>query len=230
MNSTKILIVDDESTLIKTIQVYLEREGYLVSVAYSGLQGLKRAAWFDPSLIILNAALLGMNEMTALQRLRSISEAYVLMLTAKTSEQDKIMGLTYGADDYLTKPFTPHELVARVKVIFQKACPAPSGTNDVISEPPARLRINEAARKVWKDGTLIELTLTEFDLLQALLASQGQALSREQLIEQVWHYNFYGNERVIDVHLRRLRKKIEDDPKNPSFITTVRGIGYRFEG
>ena len=130
MNSAKILIIDDEPTLIKTIQVYLEREGYLVSVAYSGLQGLKRAAWFDPGLIILNAALLDMNGMTALQRLRSISEVYVLMLTAKTSEQDKIMGLTYGADDYLTKPFNPHELVARVKVIFQRGRPAPSGTND----------------------------------------------------------------------------------------------------
>ena len=229
MGREKILIVDDEPTLVKTVQLYLEREGYAVSVAYDGLQGLESAAKVDPDLIILDVMLPGMDGMAVLQRLRLTSEVYVLMLTAKTSDQDKITGLTYGADDYLTKPFNPHELVARVKAIFRRSRAA-MRSDEATSEPPARLRIDEAARQVWKDGTPIELTLTEFDILQALASYQGQALSREQLIEQVWGQNFYGNERVVNVHLGRLRKKIEDDPTNPSFIATVRGIGYRFEG
>ena len=228
MNSAKILIVDDEPTLVNTVRAYLEREGYLVSVAYDGLQGLASAATTRPDLIILDVMLPGMDGMTVLQRLREMSQVYVLMLTAKTSDQDKIMGLTYGADDYLTKPFNPYELLARVKAIFRRSRGQRSA-NETTNQPATRLRLDQAARKVWKDGTLIKLTPTEFDLLHTLSSSSGQALSREQLIEKVWGRNFYGNPRLINVHLGRLRKKIEDDPTNPSFIITVRGIGYRFE-
>lgn len=226
MNSAKILIVDDEPTLVNTVRAYLEREGYLVSVAYDGLQGLASAARVDPDLIILDVMLPGMNGMTVLQRLRETSEVYVLMLTAKTSDQDKIMGLTYGADDYLTKPFNPYELLARVKAIFRRS--RRHHQADDSASVPDRLHIDGAARQVWKDGQPIELTPTEFDLLHALLSYPGQVLSREQLIEQVWGHNFYGNERVVNVYLGRLRKKIEDDPANPAFIVTVRGVGYRF--
>ena len=226
MNSAKILIVDDEPTLVKTVRAYLEREGYLVSVAYDGPEGLASAARVDPDLIILDVMLPGMNGMTVLQRLRETSEVYVLMLTAKTSDQDKIMGLTYGADDYLTKPFNPYELLARVKAIFRRSRRHHRADNS--ANVPDRLRIDGAARQVWKDGEPIELTPTEFDLLHALLSYPGQVLSREQLIEQVWGHNFYGNERVVNVYLGRLRKKIEDDPANPAFIVTVRGVGYRF--
>ena len=226
MNSAKILIVDDEPTLVKTVRAYLEREGYLVSVAYDGPEGLASAARVDPDLIILDVMLPGMNGMTVLQRLRETSEVYVLMLTAQTSDQDKIMGLTYGADDYLTKPFNPYELLARVKAIFRRSRRHHRADNS--ANVPDRLRIDGAARQVWKDGEPIELTPTEFDLLHALLSYPGQVLSREQLIEQVWGHNFYGNERVVNVYLGRLRKKIEDDPANPAFIVTVRGVGYRF--
>ena len=229
MSSAKILIVDDEPMLVDTVRAYLEREGYIVSVAYDGAEGLASVGTFAPDLIILDVMLPSMDGMTVLQRLRETSEVYVLMLTARTSDQDKIMGLTYGADDYLTKPFNPHDLLARVKAIFRRSRSA-HRAGDTISVPPARLRIDEAARQVWKDGMPIELTPTEFDLLYALASYPGQVLSREQLIEQVWGHNFYGNERVVNVNLGRLRKKIEDDPANPTFIVTVRGIGYRFEG
>lgn len=225
MNPAKILIVDDEPMLVNTVRAYLEREGYIVSVAYDGAEGLASVEKFGPDLIILDVMLPGMDGMAVLQRLRETSEVYVLMLTARTSDQDKITGLTYGADDYLTKPFNPHELMARVKAIFRRSRSKGSQTTSLAF---ARLRIDEATRQVWKDGIVIELTPTEFDLLHALASYQDQALSREQLIEQVWGQNFYGNERVVNVHLGRLRKKIEDDPANPSFIITVRGIGYRF--
>jgi len=227
VSHAKILIVDDEPTLVNTVRAYLEREGYIVSVAYDGPEALANVGTFRPDLIILDIMLPGMDGMQVLRRLRETSEVYVLMLTARTSDQDKIMGLTYGADDYLTKPFNPHELLARVKAIFRRSRSQGGHTTTLAF---ARLRISETARQVWKDGTPIELTPTEFDLLHALASYQGQALSREQLIEQVWGHNFYGNERVVNVHLGRLRKKIEDDPANPIFIVTVRGIGYRFEG
>ena len=225
MSNAKILIVDDEPTLVKTVRAYLEREGYVVSVAYDGQQGLASVGTFRPDLVILDIMLPGMDGMEVLRRLRQASEVYVLMLTARTSDQDKIMGLTYGADDYLTKPFNPYELLARLKAIFRRSRSRGGNTTSLVF---GRLRIDEAARQVWKDGTPIELTPTEFDLLHALVSYQGQALSREQLIEQVWGHNFYGNERVVNVHLGRLRKKIEDDPANPTLIVTVRGIGYRF--
>ena len=225
MSNAKILIVDDEPTLVKTVRAYLEREGYVVSVAYDGAQGLASVGTFRPDLVILDIMLPGMDGMEVLRRLRQASEVYVLMLTARTSDQDKIMGLTYGADDYLTKPFNPYELLARLKAIFRRSRSRGGNTTSLAF---GRLRIDEAARQVWKDGTPIELTPTEFDLLHALVSYQGQALSREQLIEQVWGNNFYGNERVVNVHLGRLRKKIEDDPANPTLIVTVRGIGYRF--
>jgi two-component system alkaline phosphatase synthesis response regulator PhoP len=225
VKNPKILVVDDEATLVQTVRAYLEREGYAVSVAYDGREALVKVGTFCPELIILDIMLPGMDGMEVLRRLRQESEVYVLMLTARSSDHDKIMGLTYGADDYLTKPFNPYELVARVKAIFRRSRRRDSSTSALSFQ---RLRIDEAARQMWKDGQLVELTPTEFELLLTLARYAGQALSREQLIEQVWGHNFYGNERVVNVHLGRLRKKIEDDPANPALIATVRGIGYRF--
>ena len=224
--SHRILVVDDESTIVNTVQAYLEKEGYTVHTAFDGPKALKAARAFRPDLIVLDIMLPGMDGIEVLRRLRQESDVYVLMLTAKADETDKIVGLTVGADDYLTKPFSPRELVARVKAILRR------GRGAGTTEPALtfrRLRIEPDARRVWKDGESIELTSIEFELLHTLARHRGWVLSREQLIEQVWGYDYYGDERVVDVHIGRLRKKVEDDPANPTLIVTVRGAGYRFE-
>lgn len=222
----RILVVDDEPALVNTVQAYLEREGYTVYTALDGPAALKAARAFRPDLIVLDIMLPEMDGLEVLRRLRQESEVYVLMLTARAGETDKIVGLTVGADDYLTKPFSPRELVARVKAILRRGRGAPKGEPALIFH---RLRLDPEARQVWKDDQPVELTPIEFDLLYALARHRGRVLSREQLIEQVWGYDYYGDERVVDVHIGRVRKKVEDDPSNPTLIVTVRGAGYRFE-
>jgi two-component system alkaline phosphatase synthesis response regulator PhoP len=226
MSETKILVVDDEASIVSSVRAYLEREGYTVYTAADGPSAVKAARAFAPGLVILDIMLPGMDGLEVLRRLRQDSEVYVLMLTAKSEELDKIVGLTVGADDYLTKPFSPRELVARVKAILRR------GRATAAEEPALdfrRLRIDPGAHQAWKDGIPIELTAIEFSLLLALARHRGRVLSREQIIEQVWGYDYYGDERVVDVHMGRLRRKIEDDPENPSILVTVRGAGYRFE-
>ena len=226
MPKAKILVVDDEPTIVNTVRAYLEQEGYGVHTATDGLTALKAARTFRPDLIVLDIMLPGLDGLEVLRRLRQESDVYVLMLTARTEETDKIVGLTIGADDYLTKPFSPRELVARVKAILRR------GRGITTGEPTLafrRLRIEPEARRAWKDGESLDLTPIEFDLLHALARHRGRVLSREQLIEQVWGYDYYGDERVVDVHIGRLRKKVEDDPAHPTLIVTVRGVGYRFE-
>ena len=223
---TKILVVDDEPNIVDTVQAYLEKEGYTVYTAMDGPSALKAARAFRPDLIVLDIMLPGMDGLEVLRRLRQESEVYVLMLTAKAEETDKVVGLSVGADDYLTKPFSPRELVARVKAILRRGRGAGPGEPVLAFR---RLRIDPGARRVWKDDEAVELTPIEFDLLLALARHAGRVLSREQLIEQVWGYDYYGDERVVDVHIGRLRKKVEDDPSHPTLIVTVRGVGYRFE-
>ena len=226
MSNTKILIVDDEPTIVNTVRAYLEPEGFTVQTAMDGNAALSAARTLAPDLIILDVMLPGMDGFEVLRRVRQASNVYVLMLTAKVDETDKVVGLSVGADDYLTKPFSPRELVARVKAILRRDR---AMTDD---HPPLafqRLRIDLDARQVWKDDALVELTHIEFDLLHTLAHHRGRVLSREQLIEQVWGNDYYGDDRVADVHIGRLRKKIEDDPANPMLVVTVRGAGYRFE-
>jgi len=223
----QILVVDDEPTILHTVQAFLEREGFGVHTAPDGPAALKAARAFRPDLIVLDIMLPGMDGLEVLRRLRQKSEVYVLLLTAKADEMDKVVGLTVGADDYLTKPFSPRELVARVKAVLRR------GRDPSVGEPVIAfegLRIEPEARRVYTDATPLELTPIEFDLLHALARHPGRVLSREQLIEQVWGYDYYGDERVVDVHIGRLRKKIEVNPANPVLIVTVRGTGYRFEG
>ncbi len=232
MISRRILIVDDEPQLQKAIRAYLEREGYTVQSATDGHAALEAAAAFHPDLVILDVMLPGLGGFTVLEALRRQSDVYVLMLTARADEIDKIMGLTLGADDYMTKPFSPRELVARVRAILRRERSAPG---DAIVNPDeamldfARLRLEPAARRVWKDDRELELTPIEYDLLYTLARHPGRVLSREQIIEHVWGYDYYGDDRVIDTHIRRLRRKIEDDPAAPVFVVTVRGAGYRFD-
>ena len=228
----KILVVDDEKTLVDTVKAYMENEGYAVRSALDGPAAVREARAFRPDLVVLDIMLPGTDGLEVLRQLRQetrdsqLQDVYVIMLTAKADETDKIVGLTMGADDYMTKPFSPRELVARVKAALRRiGGQVPAKSNLVFK----RIRVDVDARLVWKGEQPIELTPIEFDLLHVLVRNAGRALSREQLIEQVWGYDYYGDDRVVDVHVGRLRKKIEDDPSEPTLIATVWGAGYRFE-
>lgn len=227
MFDKRILVVDDEAIVRNTICVYLEREGFEVETAVDGPSALNKSREFQPNLIILDVMLPGVDGIEVLRQLRLDSDVYVLMLTARADEIDKVIGLTMGADDYLTKPFSPRELVARVQAILRRD--RGSGDGELLIRFN-QLTIDPAARQVKKDGRLLDLTQTEYDLLFVLARHKGRVLSREQLIESVWGYDYFGDARVIDTHIRRLRRKIEDDRANPQYIITVRGIGYRFDG
>jgi len=224
---TTILIVDDEENIRNLVSAYLRAEGYTVHAAEDGPGALKAARAFKPNLIVLDVMLPGMDGLEVLQTLRRESDVYVIMLTAKSEETDKVIGLSVGADDYLTKPFSPRELVARIKAALRRYGQTSSTENAPLTFE--RLRIDGDARRAWVDDEEIALTAIEFDLLHALARRHGRALSREQLLQDVWGYDFYGEDRVVDVHLGRIRKKIETDPAHPRLIATVRGVGYRFE-
>ena len=228
MKPATILVVDDEPNILNIVTAYLRAEGYTIHTASDGLSGLKAARTLKPDLLILDLMLPGMDGIELLSQLRRESDMYVILLTAKSEETDKIIGLSVGADDYLTKPFSPRELVARVKAALRRygQSSGPAETNILAFR---RLRIDVGARRVWKDDQPVELTTIEFDLLHALAEHRSRVLSREQLLERVWGHDFYGEDRVVDVHLGHVRKKLESDPANPEFIITVRGVGYRFE-
>jgi len=228
MKNAVILIIDDEQNILNLVTAYLRAEGYTVHTATNGPAGLKATQTLKPDLVVLDVMLPGMDGIEVLTRLRRESDVYVIMLTAKSEETDKIIGLSVGADDYLTKPFSPRELVARVKAALRRYG---KSTNGLRNQIPTfqHIRIDVDARRVWKDDQPVELTTLEFDLLHALAEYPGRVLSREQLLERVWGHDFYGEDRVVDVHLGHIRKKIETDPAHPELIVTVRGVGYRFE-
>ena len=225
MTNTKILVVDDEPSILKLITAYLEPEGYKVYTAKDGIAGLKAARSFEPDLIILDVMLPGMDGVEVLTRLRQESDVYVILLTARTEEMDRVVGLTVGADDYVTKPFSPRELTARVKAALRRIHNATKlkRAHSVLSFQHIHIDID--ARKVTVNNNPVELTAIEFDLLKSLAENSGRVLSREQLLENVWGENYYGETRVVDVHLGHVRKKLGRD----DFIATVRGVGYRFE-
>ncbi len=224
---TGILVVDDEANLRNLLKAYLEAEGYTVYLAEDGAEGLAAYHQYAPDLVILDIMLPGMDGIEVLQQLRRESDVYVLMLTSRSEEMDRIVGLTVGADDYVTKPFSPRELVARVKAILRRPRQLPQPDEDVLTF--AHIRIDTQRYQVWYEDELIELTALEFKLLNTLAQHAGLVLSREQLLERVWGYDFFGEERVVDVHVGHIRQKIEPDPSNPRFIQTVRGVGYKFE-
>src|SRR5689334_473592 len=222
---TKILVVDDEPSVTNLVRAYLKPEGYEVYTATDGNAGLKAARAFKPDLIILDVMLPGMDGLELLARLRRESEVYVIMLTARTEETDKIVGLSVGADDYMTKPFSPRELVARIKAALRRLkTGAGAGVQGSVLSFK-HIRIDAGARTVQVDENPIDLTAIEFDLLKALAENRGRVLTREQLLERVWGGEYFGEMRVIDVHLGHIRQKLgREDP-----IATVRGVGYRFE-
>ncbi|MFH2040172.1 MAG: response regulator transcription factor [Chloroflexota bacterium] len=221
----KILVIDDEPSIINLVGAYLKPEGYDVYTAVDGKSGLKAARAYKPDLIVLDLMLPGMDGIELLSQLRRESNVYVILLTAKTEEIDKIVGLSVGADDYVTKPFSPRELVARIKSALRRLQP---GSNSVIDNQILsfkHVRIDVRARTVSVDDVPVEMTAIEFDLLKALAENRGRVLTREQLLEIVWGTTYYGEMRVVDVHLGHVRQKLGD----PTLITTVRSVGYRFE-
>lgn len=221
----RILVIDDEPSILNLVTAYLKPEGYELHTATDGQSGLKAARAFKPDLVILDIMLPGMDGLELLSRLRRESEVYVILLTAKTEETDKIVGLSVGADDYMTKPFSPRELTARVKAALRRIqTGAGSGTGmSVLSF--RHLRLDAGARTVSVDENPIDLTAIEFDLLKALAENRGRVLSRAQLLEKVWGGVYVGELRVVDVHLGHIRQKLGRE----DLIVTVRGVGYRFE-
>jgi two-component system alkaline phosphatase synthesis response regulator PhoP len=224
MPGAKVLVVDDERSILDLVTAYLRQAGYEVYTAMDGPSGLEAARAYQPDLIVLDIMLPGMDGIEVLTRLRRESDVYVIMLTARSEETDKVVGLSVGADDYLTKPFSPRELVARVKAALRRLR---DGMGPVGAPVLAfrHVRIDPGSRQVWVDEEPLDLTATEFDLLKSLAEHRGMVLSREQLLQQVWGYDFYGEERVVDVHVGHIRQKLG----NGGFIATVRGVGYRFE-
>ncbi len=220
----KLLVVDDEPSILNLVVSYLKAEGYEVFTASDGPSALKAAAAYMPEIIILDIMLPGLDGLEVLSRLRRDSNVYVILLTARTEEIDKIVGLSVGADDYVTKPFSPRELMARVKAAFRRLQSGGNAGTEKGVMTFRRVQIDSGARQVLVDGNSIELTAIEFDLLVALAENRGRVLSREQLLEKVWGYDYYGDTRVVDVHLGHVRKKLGTD-----VIATVRGVGYRFE-
>ena len=221
----RILVIDDEPSIVKLVTAYLKPEGYEVQTAADGTTGLKAARAFKPDVVILDIMLPGMDGLELLQHLRRESQAYVILLTAKTEETDKIVGLSVGADDYVTKPFSPRELTARVKAALRRLQLGGAATSDTRVYAFRHLRLDCGARKVTVDEQPVELTAVEFDLLRALAENRGRVLTREQLLEKVWGGQYFGEIRVIDVHLGHVRQKLG----RPELIDTVRGVGYRFE-
>jgi DNA-binding response OmpR family regulator len=231
MAPQRILVIDDERSLSRVIGSYLERAGYTVEYAFDGAAGLAAAWRWKPDVVVLDLMLPELDGVEVCRRLRTFSDCYVVMLTARAGEVDKLLGLGVGADDYLTKPVSPRELVARVGAMLRR--PRSGSVARLVGpEPPeprrfGSLEIDVAAREVRLLERYVELTRTEFDLLATLSARPRVAFSRRQLIDAVWGELWVGDEHTVDVHIGHLRRKLGDDPASPRFVRTVRGIGYR---
>ena len=224
MTSHTILVVEDETSIHNVIRTYLENEDFRVICVDNGPDALVAAGEHHPDLIILDLMLPGMDGMEVTARLREESDVYILMLTARSDEADRVAGLRIGADDYLTKPFSPRELVARVEAILRRQRSGGPAASKICFE---QLCIDPDRHEVWIGEEIIELTTTEFKLLLELAQHAGRVLTREQLIERVWGMDFYGTDRVVDVYVGQVRRKLEQATGQP-FIQTVRGVGYKF--
>lgn len=226
-----ILVVDDEEPIQELLRFNLEKEGYLVRVAKDGQEALKQVENDQPDLLVLDLMLPGMDGLEVCRKLRSnpkFQQIPIIMLTAKGEEIDKVLGLELGADDYMTKPFSPRELLARIKARLRRPNSQEEADAQVIIR--GELRVDVTGFRVHVRGEETELTPKEFELLRVLVAHPGKVYSREELLERIWGYEYDGDTRTVDVHVRHLRLKVERDPSNPEYIETLRGIGYRFKG
>ncbi len=220
-----ILVVDDEANIVELARLYLEKDGFRVAEARNGEEALRLFEELRPALIVLDIMIPEPDGWEVCRRIRARSSTPIVMLTAREDEVDKVVGLELGADDYLTKPFSPRELVARVKAVLRRALPA--------GEPREVLHVEDlvidlSRRKVIQGEREIDLTPREFDLLYVLALNRGIVMSREKLLEKVWGYEYFGDTRTVDVHIRHTREKLGDDPQNPRYIETVWGVGYKF--
>src|SRR3954465_13771972 len=224
----KVLVVDDAPEFRELVTTVLRREGFVVEAAADGSQALERAQDFAPDVVVLDIGLPGIDGVEVCRRLRTFSDAYVVMLTGRQEEVDKLVGLSVGADDYMTKPFSSRELVARIRAMLRR----PRGGAGAERAAVVRLdglEVDSAAREVRIDGRVVDLTRIEFDLLAALSPRPRVALTRAQLLESGWGPSWFGDDHVVDVHMSKLRQKLGEDPRAPRFVTTVRGVGYRLD-
>ncbi|MGD3154906.1 response regulator [Staphylococcus warneri] len=230
--SQKVLVVDDEQSIVTLLKYNLETAGYIVEVAYDGEEALQKVELSQPDLIVLDVMLPKKDGIEVCKTIRSDKNLVpILMLTAKDDEFDRVLGLELGADDYMTKPFSPREVVARVKAILRRSQfvneVEQSETDDEIIIDSIRIR--PEFFEVYKDDELLELTPKEFELLLYLIERQGRVITREHMLNSVWNYEFAGDSRIVDVHISHLRDKLEENPKQPKLIKTVRGLGYKLE-
>lgn len=225
MTSARVLVVDDEDKIREIISAYLRDEGFEVIDAADGEEALAKFDQSRPDLVVLDIMLPGMDGLDVLRELRRRSDVYVILLTARTEEIDRVIGLTAGADDYLAKPFSSRELVARIKAVLRRTRPAGEDLSDRVEFEG--LSIDSARREVMREGDPVALSALEFDLLAALASAPGRVFTRRQLIDRAWGWDFFGDERVVDVHVRKLRRALGDDANDPTVIGTVRGVGYK---
>ena len=233
MPEQKVLVVEDEENLVEALRYNLEREGYDVLTAMDGEKGLELAKGSNPDIIILDIMLPRLDGLEVCRILRRENNTPILMLTAKGEEVDRIVGLELGADDYVTKPFSMRELLARVRAMLRRsrmASEASSSSAASESYTAGDLEVDLSSHTARIAGVALDLKPREFDLLALLLANKGRAISRDQILERLWGYDYIGDTRTVDVHVRWLREKIETDPGSPKRIITIRGVGYRFEG
>ncbi len=223
----KILVVDDEKLLVKGIKFNLENEGYTVDACYDGESAVQLAASGDYSLIILDLMMPGLDGLEACQKIRGFSTVPIIMLTARSEDADKLLGFESGADDYVTKPFNILELKARIRALLRRASMPAAGPSASVLEKGG-LEIDTEKRTARKNGAHVELTAREFDLIELFIRNPGKVYSRDNLLDLVWGYDYQGDARTVDVHIRRLREKLEDRPASPKLIITKWGVGYYF--
>jgi DNA-binding response OmpR family regulator len=226
----RALVVDDERSLAELVGSYLTRDGFEVSLAHDGQRAIELAREFDPDVMVLDLGLPLMDGVEVCRVVRTFSDCYIVMLTARNEEIDKLIGLSVGADDYLTKPFSPRELLARIQAMLRRPRATTTGARPSTEALPrvfGGLSVDVAGREVHCDGLEVALTRTEFDVLAALSARPSLAFTRRQLIDAVWDQAWVGDEHLVDVHIGHLRRKLGDDPGSPHYVRTVRGIGYR---
>jgi len=230
LSSARVLVVEDEPSFVEALKIGLTREGFSVSVAVDGVEALEQFDRLEPDLVLLDVMLPRLSGIEVCRQIRKRSSVPIVMVTAKGAEIDTVVGLEVGADDYVTKPYRIRELAARMRAVLRRSpesTDSSAGLNSTVVEV-GRIRIDPDAHRVTIDGEDVALPLKEFELLHLLLANAGRVLPRETLIDRIWGYDYVGDTKTLDVHVKRLRAKVEADPSRPELITTIRGLGYKY--